>query len=137
LLTVRARADVVDHAGHTAQKDKPVTSLGRASLAHCAEHISKIEAIDNRLRHSSKRTIHDTSHFACGRSVVSTVDTFERLLYSRRDAARLLSISTRSLDYLIGTKQLTARRLGRRLLVPRTELLRFVRADHPDAIRPA
>lgn len=63
-------------------------------------------------------------------------DTLDRLLYSRKDAARALSISTRSLDYLIGQKQLGTKRLGRRLLIPRGELLKFARADHTDPIRP-
>jgi excisionase family DNA binding protein len=53
-----------------------------------------------------------------------------QLLYDRRTAAKLLSISVRSVDRLIGNKQLTVRRVGRRILIPAGELKRFARADH-------
>ena len=59
----------------------------------------------------------------------------EKLLYTKREAAQLLSISVRSLDYLIFNGQLAARRIGRRVLVPRDALEQFARLDH-GAIRP-
>lgn len=37
-----------------------------------------------------------------------------RLLYDRKTAARMLSISVRSLDYLIAAKRLDTRRIGKR-----------------------
>jgi excisionase family DNA binding protein len=40
-----------------------------------------------------------------------------------------LSISSDTLDRLIGSKKLTARRVGRRVLLQHTELLRFSRKD--------
>jgi excisionase family DNA binding protein len=52
-----------------------------------------------------------------------------RLLYSREDAARQLSISVRTLDRLIGTKEITARRIGRSVLVPHVELMKLSRRD--------
>jgi excisionase family DNA binding protein len=52
-----------------------------------------------------------------------------RVLYERKCAAHQLSISTRTLDRLIGNKQLSARRIGRRLLIPHTELMRLARKD--------
>jgi excisionase family DNA binding protein len=52
-----------------------------------------------------------------------------RLLYTREDAAQQLSISVSTLDRLIGSKQLAARRIGRRLLVPHVELLKLSRRD--------
>ena len=55
----------------------------------------------------------------------------ERLLVRKRDAAALLSISPRALDYLIANKQITTRRIGSRVLIPMTELQKFSRADHP------
>ena len=61
----------------------------------------------------------------------------EKLLYTRADAACMLSISERSLDYLIASKELNTRRVGRRVLIPRSELLRFARGNHTDSIRPA
>jgi hypothetical protein len=54
----------------------------------------------------------------------------ERLLYDCREAAKLLSISIRSLDYLIVRKQLTIRRIGRRVLVPYRSLMHFARSNH-------
>ncbi len=40
----------------------------------------------------------------------------EKLLYSRRDTAEALSLSIRSIDYLITTGRLTARRVEERFL---------------------
>jgi excisionase family DNA binding protein len=61
----------------------------------------------------------------------------EKLLYTREDSAFMLSISERSLDYLISSKEINTRRVGRRVLIPRSELLRFARGNHTDSIRPA
>lgn len=58
-----------------------------------------------------------------------------RLLYTRQEAAYRLSISLRSLDYYISTKRLATRRLGRKVLIPHGELIRFSRMDHTDDIR--
>lgn len=57
-------------------------------------------------------------------------DTAPRLLYDRKGAARQLSISVRSLDYLIATRKLATRRLGKKVMVPYSELVRFSKADH-------
>ena len=58
----------------------------------------------------------------------------EKLLVGRQEAAAVLSISQRALDYLVANKQLQVRRIGSRVLIPRSELLRFARADHPEPI---
>lgn len=52
-----------------------------------------------------------------------------RVLYDRRCAAHQLSISTDTLDRLIGNKQLSARRIGKRILIPHTDLMRLARKD--------
>lgn len=54
----------------------------------------------------------------------------EKVLYTKREAAHLLSISLRSLDYLIFSHQLPARRIGRRVLVHRDAVEQFARRDH-------
>jgi excisionase family DNA binding protein len=54
----------------------------------------------------------------------------EKVLYTKREAAQLLSISLRSLDYLIFSQQLPARRIGRRVLVHRDSIERFAKRDH-------
>jgi excisionase family DNA binding protein len=52
------------------------------------------------------------------------------ILGSRRDAARALGISIRTLDNLILQGELRARRVGRRVLLEKSELERFARRDH-------
>ena len=53
-----------------------------------------------------------------------------RLLVDRRNAAQYLSISQRSLDYLLANGELHIRRIGARVLIPITELQRYARIDH-------
>ncbi len=48
----------------------------------------------------------------------------------RSEAAQMLSISCRALDYLIGKKQLSIRRIGSRVLIPMADLLHLSRSDH-------
>lgn len=57
-----------------------------------------------------------------------------RMLYSRKEVALQLSISLRSVDYLISKKALNTRRIGKKVLVPHGELVRFSRQDHPESI---
>lgn len=54
-----------------------------------------------------------------------------KLAYSKKEAARTLSIGVRTLDYLIGSGELEARRVGRRVIIPHGALVRFLRGDHP------
>jgi excisionase family DNA binding protein len=49
-----------------------------------------------------------------------------KLLVSRREAAQLLSVSLRHLDGLISSRELPVRRIGRRVLIARRSLERFV-----------
>lgn len=48
-----------------------------------------------------------------------------RLLFSRVEAAELLNISTRSLDYLAANNRIGSTRLGRRRMFRRDDLLNF------------
>ena len=59
----------------------------------------------------------------------------EKLLYSRRDTAEALSLNIRSIDYLITTGRLSARRVGGKILIPASAVRRFAREDHPDSMR--
>jgi excisionase family DNA binding protein len=54
----------------------------------------------------------------------------EQLLFRRGEAAKILNISLRLLDHYIAKKELTARRLGRCVLISRGELERFAKRDH-------
>ena len=58
----------------------------------------------------------------------------EKLLVGRIEAAGMLSISCRALDYLVANKQIVVRRIGTRVLVPVSELRRFSRSDHPERL---
>lgn len=60
-----------------------------------------------------------------------------RLLYDRKTAARMLSISIRSLDYLIAERRLSVTRIGGRVLVPHAELLRLSKLGDRDSMKPA
>ena len=64
----------------------------------------------------------------------ATLPQAERLLVGRSEAAEMLSISRRALDYLVANKQLSFRRIGARVLIPLSDLQRFARADHPQRL---
>jgi len=66
-----------------------------------------------------------------GRVIIPAED---KLLVGRVEAAAMLSISRRALDYLVANKQLVARRIGSRVLIPLAELKRFSKADHPERL---
>jgi excisionase family DNA binding protein len=53
----------------------------------------------------------------------------QAILVSRRDAALLLGLSLRSIDYLLVRGQLAAKKVGRRTLITRASLERFCRSD--------
>jgi len=63
-----------------------------------------------------------------------TIAAEDKILVSRVEAAQLLSISERSVDYLISTNRLPTRRIGGRVLISVADLRKFVRGDHPEAI---
>lgn len=56
----------------------------------------------------------------------------DKLLVSQDEAAQLLSISKRSVEYLVATGRLSTRRIGTRALIPIEDVRRFARADHPE-----
>jgi hypothetical protein len=58
----------------------------------------------------------------------------EKILVGRVEAAEMLSISCRALDYLVASKQLSVRRIGTRVLMSVTDLKRFSRSDHPQRL---
>jgi excisionase family DNA binding protein len=53
-----------------------------------------------------------------------------RLLYDRKSAAKMLSISIRSLAYLLSRGEIRFRRIGSKTLIPHSELVRFARGHH-------
>ena len=63
-----------------------------------------------------------------------TVAPEDKILVSREEAAQLLSISQRALDYLVASKRLPTRRIGGRVLIPMADLRKYARCDHPERI---
>jgi len=63
-----------------------------------------------------------------------TVAPEDKILVSREEAAQLLSISQRGLDYIVASKRLPTRRIGGRVLIPVAELRKYARCDHPERI---
>ena len=59
----------------------------------------------------------------------------QKLLYSKREAAHALSLSVRSIDYLITTRRLSMRRVGGKILIPVGDVRRFAKSDHPEYVR--
>jgi hypothetical protein len=55
-----------------------------------------------------------------------------KLLYCRKSAAFALSISVRSLDYLIANKKIATQRLGRKIMITHASLVKFTRSNHYD-----
>ena len=68
------------------------------------------------------------------RKLVRSVAPEDRLLVGREEAAGMLSISCRALDYLVANKQLSTRRIGSRVLIPTSDLRKFSRSDHPERL---
>lgn len=55
----------------------------------------------------------------------------DKILVNRKEASRQLSVSLRTLDYLIKCRELwPVRRIGRRVLIPWRALEDFARRDH-------
>ena len=64
----------------------------------------------------------------------ATIASVDKLLVGRDEAAQMLSISKRALDYLIASKRLTTRRIAGRVLLPVSELRQYARFDHPERL---
>ena len=59
----------------------------------------------------------------------------ENLLVSKRDAARILSLSVRTIEYILARKELKAIRVGRRVLISTKSLRDFARKSHRGACK--
>ena len=57
-----------------------------------------------------------------------------KILVGREEAAQLLSISVRGIDYLLANRRLPFRKLGGRILIPVPELRKYAHSDHPERI---
>ncbi len=54
----------------------------------------------------------------------------EQLALSRKDAAAALGVSLRTIDYLLARGELRGRRIGRRIVIPKSALEALLRRDH-------
>jgi hypothetical protein len=61
---------------------------------------------------------------------ITSHDPAPRLLYDRKAASTALSLSVRSIDYLIARKQLAFTRIGKKVLISHAELVRFASSNH-------
>ena len=61
-------------------------------------------------------------------------DPLPRMLYDRKEAARQLSISVRSLDYLLANRKLSFQKIGKKVLIPHKELVRFAAQNHYESV---
>ena len=53
-----------------------------------------------------------------------------KLMYGKAQAAEMLSLSVRTLDYLIANKKLLVKRVGKRVLISYQTLVQFSKQDH-------
>jgi excisionase family DNA binding protein len=60
----------------------------------------------------------------------------ERLLVSKKEAAQVLGVSVRTIEYLIFGKRLCVRRIGARVLLPYVLLKKFASTDTPNIEKP-
>jgi excisionase family DNA binding protein len=51
------------------------------------------------------------------------------IVLTREEAAEVLRLSLRTFDKLLASGEIIPRRVGRRVLIPRTEVERFAKAD--------
>jgi hypothetical protein len=57
-----------------------------------------------------------------------------RMLYDRKEAARQLSISVRSIDYFLAQRKFDTRRIGKKVLITHASLVRFAQANHYEGV---
>jgi hypothetical protein len=88
----------------------PVNPHARSPRTHTSE--GNVVAIDNR----------------------KTQPSGPRLLYDRKEAAYQWSISIRAVDYMIAQGRVRTRKIGGRILIPHSELLRIARVDQVEPI---
>jgi excisionase family DNA binding protein len=63
------------------------------------------------------------------------MDLAPKLLYSKKEAAGMLSVSLRSLEYLLARGEIKFIRKGSRTLIHHNELERWAKKDDPRPIR--
>lgn len=70
-----------------------------------------------------------------GHSKTAVMPERERLLYDRTTSAFLLSVSVRTIDYLLARRELEDRKIGRRTLITASSLKRVARSNHYGSVK--
>lgn len=83
---------------------------------------------------SPKRRTRKRQSFKSKPPATATVPLDAKLLVSREEAAEIVSLSIRSIDYLLASKELPFRKIGTRTMIPLSALQAFARMHHPDRI---
>ncbi len=60
----------------------------------------------------------------------SSTNTRQPLLVSKKEAATLLGVCLRTVDYLLAGKELACVRIGKRVMIKYSSLVAFCRCDH-------
>jgi excisionase family DNA binding protein len=53
-----------------------------------------------------------------------------KLAYNKEEAGEMISVSVRTVDYLIASGELSAKRIGKRVVITHQALVQFLRRDH-------
>ena len=69
-----------------------------------------------------------------GTDAIVVEQTRSPIAITKQEAAQMLGVSLRTIDRLIALKELQVRRLGRRVLIPRTALESLMNKDHPTQV---
>ena len=64
-------------------------------------------------------------------AITPKTNTIDPLLYDRKTTAKLLSISVRSVDYMIESGKLKHRRIGSRVLIPAEHVRKMAETGCP------
>lgn len=59
----------------------------------------------------------------------------EPIFVGKREASALLGVSVRTIENLLRNGELVARRIGRRIVIPRQALIEFAKRDHGTNVR--
>jgi excisionase family DNA binding protein len=76
------------------------------------------------------RTLGCESKQAATNIAVNNRQPIRRLLYSKKESAELLSVSVRTISYMIDGGALESRSIGRRVLIPYSSLESFAKKNH-------
>ena len=75
-------------------------------------------------------SIENAARFEAAHVIAEVNAPRPKLLYSKTEAAEMLSVSVRTIENLIMFSELKARRIGTRVLILHSSLLQFTRRDH-------